>query len=57
VTLWDIRRAVADRAARIVERVAPIDNDLRQRAFLAATLAIEERRDPEAAVRKVVGKA
>lgn len=51
MTPFTHRRAVADYAARIVERIAP--PHLRQRAFLVATLAIEEGRDAEKAVREM----
>jgi 3-methyladenine DNA glycosylase Tag len=47
-------RHVADYAARIVERIVPNDNALRQRAFLAAVTAIEEGRDAESSVQTFV---
>ena len=51
------QRHDAHHAHSLIHAICPDDNDLRQRAFVAAMCAMKEGRDPAKAVRKVVRDA
>lgn len=48
------QRSHAHHAHSLIHAICPEDNDIRQRAFVAAMQAMKEGRDPARAVRKVV---